>query len=209
MAIPQRELRDHKCLRSSAHVNSYGFSRAMSPTPQNPIDGSQHPHAAPQTTEQTDRQTREPNPCTPSTRHTAPTPGPPCDNHPTQKHTTVNRDPGGTTAAPATQRVHHVHRPSNASPNAITTRPSLRESHDYHHTHALPSSEHPDASKRNPTGPSGALTAYTSFIFLCTGRVSGQSGLARPPAPQDRHPTSCTQRHRSADTPTTCLAHRP
>ena len=36
MAIPQRERRDHKCLRSSAHINSYGFQRAMHPTPQQP-----------------------------------------------------------------------------------------------------------------------------------------------------------------------------
>ena len=37
MAIPRRELRDHKCLRSGAHTNSYVFPQAMYPT-------SQHPH---------------------------------------------------------------------------------------------------------------------------------------------------------------------
>ena len=100
--------------------------------------------------------------------------------------------------------------PSNSSLNSVTTPPLLRESHHYHHTHALlPAPEDPDANKLNPIGPSGALTAYTSFIFLCTCRVSGQPGLARPPAPQHCNPTSCTRRHRSADTPTTCPAHHP
>ena len=111
--------------------------------------------------------------------------------------------------APATQRAHHTHMPSNAPLNSVTTRPSFHESHYYHHTHALPSPEDPDAIKFNPTGPSGAFRAYTSFIFLCTGRLPGQPGLPRPPEPQDRDPTSSTQRYRSGDTPTARLAHRP
>ena len=85
------------------------------------------------------------------------------------------------------------------SANAITTAT---------HTH----SPHPKTStqaKLSPPGPSGALTIYTYFIFLCTGRIPGQPRLARPPAPQARDPTKCAPHHRSADTPTTCLAHRP
>ena len=135
------------------------------------IGGSQHPHTAPRTTNQTDRRTRKPNLCMRTTGHTAPTPGPQCDNHPTQEHTTVNRAPGRANSAPATGRAHHAHIPSNASPNSATTRPSLRESHHYHYTHILPSPEDPDANKLNPTGPSGALTVYACFSFLCTGRV--------------------------------------
>ena len=112
------------------------------------------------------------------------------------------RDPSSTT------RAHYTHILSNASLNSVTARPSLRESHHHHHTRALPAPDDPDANKLTPTGPSGALTAYTSFIFLCIGRLSGRPGLTRPPAPRDRAPTSCTQTNRSADTPTTCLAHQ-
>ena len=36
IAIPRRELQDHKCLRSSAHINNYEFPQAMRPTPQHP-----------------------------------------------------------------------------------------------------------------------------------------------------------------------------
>ena len=144
-----------------------------------------------------------------TTEHPALKPRPPCGNHLTQEQTAVNKAPGGTTVAPAAQRAHHTYTPSNASHNSVTARPSLRESHRYHHKRALPAPEGPDANKLNPTGPSAAVTAYKSFVFLCTGRVSWQPKLARPPAPQDRDPTSCTQRPRSADTPTTCLAHHP
>ena len=209
MAIPRRELRGHKCLRSGTPINSYDFPQAMHPTSQHPIGGSQQPHTAPRTNNQTDRHTRKPNPGTPATGHTAPTPRPPCDDHPTQEHATISRAPGGTTAASATQRAHHAHIPSNASPNSVTTRPSLHESHHYHHTDALPSPEDLNASKLNPTGLSGALTIYADLIFLCTERVPGQPGLARSPAPRDRDPTSYTQRHRNADTPATYPAHHP
>ena len=143
------------------------------------------------------------------TERPAPTLRPPCGSDLTQEHTTVNKAPGGPIAAPATQRTHHTHMPSNASLNSVMTRPSLRASHHYHHTHVLPSPEDPDVSDLNPNGPSGALTAYTSFIFPCTGRVSGRPGLARPPALHDRDLTGCTRRCRSADTPMTCLAHHP
>ena len=40
MAIPRRELRDHKCLSSTAQVSSYGFPRAMHPTSQHPPQAS-------------------------------------------------------------------------------------------------------------------------------------------------------------------------
>ena len=179
----------------------------MRPTPQHPHKRA--PTASHCTTNQTDRHNRKPNPGTPTTEHTAPKPRPPCGNRLTQEHITVNKVPGGATAAPATQRAHHAHMPANASPNSATTRPSLHESLHYHHTHALPSPENPDASKLNPTGLSGALTIYAYLILLCTGRVTEHPGLATPPAPQNRDPTSCTQRHRSADTPKTCLVHHP
>ena len=173
------------------------------------ISGSQQPRTALRTTSETHRHTRKPNPGTPATAHPAPTLRSPCGNHLTQEHTTVNKAPGSPTAAPATQRTHHTHMPSNASLNSLTTRPSLHESHRYHHAHALPAPEDSDTNKTNPTGLSGALTIYACLILLCTGRGSGQPGLARPPAPQDCDPTSCTQRHRSPDTPMTWLAHHP
>ena len=97
------------------------------------IGGSQHPHTAPRTTNQTDRHTRKPNQCTPMTGHTARRPY----HHATatQEHTTVNRAPGYAISAPATQRAHHAHIHSNASPNSVTTRPSLREPQHSHRTH--------------------------------------------------------------------------
>ena len=113
----------------------------------------------------------------------------------------VDTAPGCTTAAPATRRAHHAHIPSNASLSFVTTRPPLHDSHHYHHTHALPSPENLNASELNPTGLSGALRIYAYFIFLCTGGVLEQPGLARPPAPQDRDPTSYTQGYRNADAP--------
>ena len=100
----------------------------------------------------------------------------------------VDRAPGGTTAASAIHRAHHAHIPSNASPNSVTTRSSFHESHYYHHTHALWSPEDLNACKLSPTAPSGALTIHAFFIFLCTGRVSGQAGLAGPPAPKTAPP---------------------
>ena len=184
------------------------FSTGHAPNPSaTPVDGAQHPHTAPRTTDQTDRHTRKPNPGMPTTGHSAPTPRSPRDDRPTQEHATIGRAPGGTNAAPATQRAHRDHIPSNASSNSVTTRPSLHESHHYHHTHALPSPEDLNASKLNPTGLSGAVTIYADLILLCTGWVPGQPGLARPPAPPDRDPTSYTQEHRNAETPTTYLAH--
>ena len=177
---------------------SSGHAPNLSATP---TGGSQQLHAAPRTTSQTNRYTREPNPGIPTAEHAAPTPGPPRGDHPTQEHATVDRAPGSTTAAHATQRARRAHIPSNASPNSVTTRPSLRESHYYRHPHALPSPEDLNASNANPTGPSGALTIFKYSIVLCTGLAPGQPGLARPPAPQDHDPTSSTQRHRSADTP--------
>ena len=141
--------------------------------------------------------------------HAAPTPGPPRGDHPTQEHATIDRAPGSTTAATATQRARRAHIPSNASPNSATMRPSPHESHHDHHAHALPAPEELNASKLNPTGPSGALPIFADLIFLCTGRVPGQPGLARPPADRDRDSTSYTQGQRNADTPATYLAHHP
>ena len=192
MAIPRRELRDHKCLGSGAPINSYDFPQAMHPTSQHPIGGSQQPHTAPRTNNQTDRHTRKPNPGTPATGHTAPTPRPPCDDHPTQEHATIGRAPGGTTAAPATQRAHHAHIPSNASPNSVTTRPSLHESHHYHHTHALPSPEDPNTSELNHS-------LYVLHIPLhragpgATG--AGQATGTPRPRPHKLYPETPKRRH--------------
>ena len=172
-----------------------------------PTGGSQQPHTAPLTTNKPNRYSRKPNPGAPKAEHASPTPRPPHGDHPTQEHAMIDRAPGSTTAAHATQRARRGHILSNASTNPVTTRPSPHESHHDHHEHAFTSPEELNASKPNPTGPSGTLTAYTSFIFLCTGRVPGQPGLARPPAPRDRDPTSYTQEHRNAETPTTYLAH--
>ena len=209
MTISRRKTRGHGCLGWAFTSIVTILHRPCIQPLITLINWSQQPHTAPRATNQTARHTREPNPGTPTTGHPAPTPRPPCSDHHTQEHAAVNKAPGGTTVAPAAQRAHHSYMPSNASLNSVTARPSLRESHHYHHTRALPALEDPDENKLNPTGPSCALTAYTSFIFLCTGRVSEQPGLARPPAPQDPDPTSCTQRHRAAGTPTMCLAHHP
>ena len=164
-----------------------------------PTGGSQQPHIAPRTTNQKDRQTRKPTPGTSTAEHATPTPGPPCGDHLTQEHATVNKAPGSTIAAPATQRAHHAHTRCNTSPNSVATRPSLRESYHYHHTHALPSPEDLNASKLNPTRPSGALTIYAYLIFLCIGRVPGNRGW-----PGHRHPETATAQTipRDTETPT-------
>ena len=81
------------------------------------------------------------------------------------------------------------------------TRPALHESHHDQNTHALPSPEDLNTSKVNPTGLSGALPIYADLVFLCAGRFPGQPGLARPPPPRDRDPTSYTQGNRNTDTP--------
>ena len=99
---------------------------------------------------------------------------------------------------PATHHAHQGHTPSNATPNSITTRLSPRDSQYYRHTHARPSPEDLNASKVNPTGPSGTLTIYTYSIFRCTGRVPGQPGPARPPGtprprPHELHPETPNQ----------------
>ena len=174
-----------------------------------PTGGSQRPHTAPRTTNQTNQHTRQPNPGTPMAEYAAPTLEQPRGEPPPHEHATIDRAPGSTTAAHATQRARRAHIPSNASANSVTTRRSPDKSHHDHHAHVLPSPEDLNASKLNPTGPSGALTAYASFIFLCTGRVPGQPGLARPPTFQDRDPTSYTQGHRNADLPARYLAHHP
>ena len=192
MAIPQRGPRGHKCLRSSAYINSYGFLRAMRPTPQQP------PHRRVPTPSHSTTDNR-PN------RSTYPEAKPVhiADRaHCSDVRTTVRQPPDagtprstGPRAAPpqppATHRAHHAHIPSNTSPNdaARTLRTPLRSHEDL------------NASKLNPTGPNRALTIYTYPTFLCTERVTGQPGLARPPAPRNRDPTNCTRRQRSADSP--------
>ena len=117
-----------------------------------PTGGSQQLHTAPRTTDQTNRYIRKPKPGTLTAGHAAAMPGPPRGDHPTQEYAPIDRAPGSTTAAHATQPARRTHIPSNASPNSVTTRPSPHESHHDHHAHALPSPEDLNTSKFNPTG---------------------------------------------------------
>ena len=206
MAIPRRELRGHKCLRSGVAVNSYDFHGPCTLPLSTPIGGPRQPHTAPRTTNQTDRHTRKPN--LGRRRQDMPLRRP---DHRTT--TTLRRNTprsAGPRAAPPRPPQHSarialmyplMHRPTPSRRRRHSTNPITST------THALPSFEDLNASKLNLTGLSGALTIYAYLIFLCTGRVPGQSGLARPAAPRDRDPTSYTQGHRNADIPTTCQAH--
>ena len=195
MAIPRRELRVHKCLSSGAHISSYGFPQAMRPA-------SQHPHRRVTTAsycttdnQPKDRYTRKPNPGTPTTGYTAPTPTPSRDDHPTQEHTTVDRAPGGTIAAPqhsarTTLRYPLTHRPTPSwrgphSMNPITTT-----------THT--DSPHPKTSMQANLTPPGQAAhlryMHTSYSFA-QGGSQGNRGW-----PDHRHPKAATPQAVPGDT---------
>ena len=174
------------------------------------MGGSQHPHAAPRTTNQTDPHIRTPNPCIPTTGYTAPTPGPQCDKHLPQEHTTVNRAPGCATFAPATQRAHHAHIPSNALPNSVTTRPSKSAIPitTTKHTHS-PHPETPTKANLTPPGQAAHLQSMRPSYSVAQGGARSNRGWQGHRQAKTATPRTVPKDTEAQAAPAACLTHRP
>ena len=208
MVIPRREPQDHKGLRSSAHVNSYSFPRAMRSTPQQPPWTG--PNILTQRHGQLNKQIDRRGTQTRAHRRQGTLLRRPDHRAKTTLCRNTPRSTGPRAAPPQPPTTHRVRSTLLNPPTRCSTLSRcgrLRYESHHNHIHALPSPEDSNTSEFNPTGLRGALTIYACLIFLCTGRVPGQPGMVRPPAPRGRDATSCAQTHRNADTPTAYLAH--
>ena len=113
------------------------------------------------------------------TGHTAPTPGPPRDNHPTHEHTTVDRAPNGTsTASRKAPRARHAYIPSNASPIFVTTRLLTPRIPSLPHTHS-PHPKLPIQANLTPPGQAAHLRSMRiSYSFAQGGSRGNRAGQA-------------------------------
>ena len=118
-------------------------------------------------------------------------------SHLSREHATAKQAPRGHPADSTPQRTQRaldrfpkshfavaMQRPA-ASPTTVP---------DCTHTRVQPMG--PDSPSRSTPG-SNALTVCTGSRSLHIGRVPGQPGLARPPAPQDQNPEDDTPRPRT------------
>ena len=102
--------------------------------------------------------------------------------HLLRKPTALRRAPSGNPTDSAAQRIHRTRQILNTTlscRNAATNPQTLQQSPTAH-VHSPPAG--PYAPNR-ATPPRGALTICVDSRPLRTGRVPGQPGLARPPAP--------------------------
>ena len=182
----------------------------MRPTPSTLIGGSQHPHAAPRTANQTDRHTRKPKQCTSTTEHTDSTPGPQNDNHATQEHTTVNRAPGcatstprDTTRAPRSYTLHCISQLCHSA--ALTPKiPSLPL-----HAHTLPSPENPNANNSTPPGQAAHLQSMRSSCSFAQGGARSNRRWQGHRHPETATPQTVPKDTEAQTASATCLTHHP
>ena len=160
-----------------------------------PTGGSQQPHTAPRTSNETNRCTREPNTGTATAEDAAPTPGPPRSHNHTQEHATIDWAP----AAPP-RRTQHSARVTPIYRLTPRPTPSKRGPHPANliATTTPTCSPHPKASTKANLSVRGQA-AHLQPICPCYSFAHDGSRDNRG-GPGDRHPETATPRATPRDT---------